>query len=167
MKETETEQLFRRHYGQMIRLARTMLYDDEDARDVVSEVFAAVVKMDIMPENVERYLMMSVRNRCLNLIEHKNVKAKFEQVYVAEMKLKQADEEEDLSAAALERRYEQVMAYAKEQLTGKTLLVFQMRHLQGMKYQEIADQLGISKVMVYKHLTKAMTTIKEYQQRRR
>nr|MCR4957193.1 sigma-70 family RNA polymerase sigma factor [Prevotella sp.] len=147
--------------------ARTMLYDDEDARDVVSEVFAAVVKMDIMPENVERYLMMSVRNRCLNLIEHKNVKAKFEQVYVAEMKLKQADEEEDLSAAALEHRYEQVMAYAKEQLAGKTLLVFQMRHLQGMKYQEIADQLGISKVMVYKHLTKAMTTIKEYQQRRR
>ncbi len=163
MKETETEQLFRRHYGQMIRLARTMLYDDEDARDVVSEVFAAVVKMDIMPENVERYLMMSVRNRCLNLIEHKNVKAKFEQVYVAEMKHGSVDEEDDFSPMTVERKYEQVITYAKKQLTGQTLTVFQMRHLQGMKYQEIADQLGISKVMVYKHLTKAMTIIKEFQ----
>jgi RNA polymerase sigma-70 factor (ECF subfamily) len=44
-------------------------------------------------------------------------------------------------------------------------MVFQMRYLQGMKYQEIADQLGISKVMVYKHLTKAMTIIREYQQK--
>jgi RNA polymerase sigma-70 factor (ECF subfamily) len=37
-----------------------------------------------------------------------------------------------------------------------------MRHLQGMKYQEIADELGISRVMVYKHLTQAMEKIREY-----
>jgi RNA polymerase sigma-70 factor (ECF subfamily) len=36
-----------------------------------------------------------------------------------------------------------------------------------MKYQDIANKLGISKVMVYKHLTKAMTTIKEYKQKNR
>ena len=55
-----------------------------------------------------------------------------------------------------------MMAYAKKHLTEQTLLVFRMRHIDGMKYQEIADQLGISRVMVYKHLTKAMNTIKEY-----
>ena len=66
---------------------------------------------------------------------------------------------------AVERKYEQVITYAKKQLTEQTLMVFEMRHLQGMKYQEIADHLGISKVMVYKHLTKAMTIIKEYQQK--
>ena len=59
------------------------------------------------------------------------------------------------------------MVYARRNMTGQTLMVFQMRHLQGMKYQEIADQLGISRVMVYKHLTKAMTTIKEYKQKNR
>jgi RNA polymerase sigma-70 factor (ECF subfamily) len=52
-------------------------------------------------------------------------------------------------------------------MTGQTLMVFQMRHLQGMKYQDIANELGISKVMVYKHLTKATTTIKEYKQKNR
>ena len=147
----------------MIQLARIMLYDTEESRDVVSEVFAALVKTDIMPRNIENYLMTSVRNRCRNLLEHKDVRAKFEQVYVAEMKHGSVDDEDNLSPMAVERKYEQVIAYAKKQLTEQTLMVFQMRHLQGMKYQEIADQLGISKVMVYKHLTKAMTIIKEFQ----
>ena len=149
MKTNEIEILFRQHYNQMIQLARMMLYDDEESRDVVSEVFATLVKTDIMPRNVENYLMTSVRNRCRNLLEHKDVRAKFEQLYVTEMKQGSVEEEDD----------------AKKQLTGQTLMVFEMRHLQGMKYQEIADQLGISKVMVYKHLTKAMTIIREYQQK--
>ena len=165
MKTNEIEILFRQHYNQMIQLARMMLYDDEESRDVVSEVFATLVKTDIMPRNVENYLMTSVRNRCRNLLEHKDVRAKFEQVYVAEMKQGSVEEDDDFSPMAVERKYEQVITYAKKQLTEQTLMVFEMRHLQGMKYQEIADQLGISKVMVYKHLTKAMTIIREYQQK--
>ena len=66
MKTKEIEWLFRQHYNQMIQLARMMLYDDEESRDVVSEVFAALVKTDIVPRNVENYLMTSVRNRCRN-----------------------------------------------------------------------------------------------------
>ena len=62
MKETEIERLFRQYYNRMVRLARMMLYDDEESRDVVSEVFATLVKTDIMPRNVENYLMTSVRN---------------------------------------------------------------------------------------------------------
>ena len=129
------------------------------------EGYWVLVKTDIMPRNVEHYLMTSVRNRCRNLLEHKDVRAKFEQVYVTEMKQGSVEEDDDFSPMAVERKYEQVITYAKKQLTGQTLMVFQMRHLQGMKYQEIADQLGISKVMVYKHLTKAMTIIREYQQK--
>lgn len=167
MKETEIERLFRQYYNRMIRLARTMLYDDEESRDVVSEVFAALIKTDITPKNVESYLVMSVRNRCLNLLEHKEVRAKFEQAYTMEARLLSSNDDESLSVASVEREYEQLMDYARRQLTGQTLMVFQMRHLQGMKYQEIADQLGISRVMVYKHLAKAMTTIREYQKNNR
>ena len=165
MKETEIERLFRQYYNRMVRLARTMLYDDEESRDVVSEVFATLVKTDITPKNVESYLVMSVRNRCLNLLEHKEVRAKFEQAYTMEARLLSSDDDEGLSTVSVEKEYEQLMDYARRQLTGQALMVFQMRHLQGMKYQEIANQLGISRVMVYKYLAKAMTTIKEYQKK--
>ena len=165
MKKTEIGQLFRRYYDQLTRLAQTMLYDDEEARDVVSEVFAQLVKAGICPRNMEAYLTMSTRNRCLNRIAHKNVRARFEKAYAIEMK--QSHDADDMSSASIDQQYQQVMAYARSHLTAQTLLVFQMRHLQGMKYQEIAESLGISRVAVYKHLAKAMTTIKEYQQNKR
>ena len=158
MKKEEIEILFRRHYGQMIRLAKLMLYDDEDSRDVVSEVFATLIKADFLPQNIEGYLMASVRNRCLNLLEHKDVKAKFEQAYTLEMKQERLEDDDHFA----EQQLQQIMVYAKHHLTAQTLQVFRMRHIDGMKYQEIADQLGISRVMVYKHLAKAMSTIREY-----
>ena len=162
MKKEKIEILFRQHYGPMIRLAKRMLYDDEESRDVVSEVFATLIKTDILPKNMEGYLMASVRNRCLNLLEHKDVRAKFEQAYTLEMKQNMVTDDDTISYTSVEQWYQQMMAYAKKHLTRQTLLVFHMRHIDGMKYQEIADQLGISRVMVYKHLTKAMNTIREY-----
>jgi RNA polymerase sigma-70 factor (ECF subfamily) len=157
MKEKEIERLFHQYYAQMTRLAITMLYDDEEARDVVSEVFATFVKLDIMPKNVEGYLMTSVRNRCLNLLQHKSVRARFEQAYALEVTA-YTEEMEDT-----EQQFRELMTFARQNLTKQTLLVFEMRHLQGMKYQEIADELGISRVMVYKHLAQAMETIRKYQ----
>ena len=157
MKEKEIERLFHQYYAQMTRLAITMLYDDEEARDVVSEVFATFVKLDIMPRNVEGYLMTSVRNRCMNLWQHKSVRTRFEQAYALEVTA-YTEEMEDT-----EQQFRELMTFARQNLTKQTLLVFEMRHLQGMKYQEIADELGISRVMVYKHLAQAMETIRKYQ----
>lgn len=155
MKKKEIERLFRQYYVQMTRLARTLLYNDEEARDVVSEVFATLIKADITPKDIERYLLISVRNRCLNLIEHKSVRAKFEQAYTLEMRSEPEPTDDD-------DRLRRVMTYAEQNLTEQTLRVFRMRHLQGMKYQEIAEELGISRVMVYKHLTQAMEKMREY-----
>lgn len=156
MKQKDVEELFRQHYAQMVQLARTLLYDDEEARDVVSEVFATLVRMDIVPTNLKGYLLMSVRNRCLNLLEHKSAREKFEQAYTIEMKIESQPTDDD-------DRLKQLMTYAEQHLTPQTLRVFRMRHLQGMKYQEIADELDISRVMVYKHLTQAMEKIRGYQ----
>ena len=163
MKENEIEQLFRQHYTQMAKLARTMLYDDEEARDVVSEVFATLIRSDIVPVNIKNYLLTSVRNRCLSILEHKSVRAKFEQAYTLEMKSASQPAEEGGGEYQSNDRLGNLMTYAEQNLTKQALRVFRMRHLQGMKYQDIADELGISRVMVYKYLTHAMEKIKEYQ----
>ena len=163
MKENEIEQLFRQHYAQMAKLARTMLYDDEEARDVVSEVFATLIRSDIVPVNIKNYLLTSVRNRCLSILEHKSVRAKFEQAYTLEMKSASQPAEEGGGEYQSNDRLGNLMTYAEQNLTKQALRVFRMRHLQGMKYQDIADELGISRVMVYKYLTHAMEKIKEYQ----
>ena len=40
-------------------------------------------------------------------------------------------------------------------------LIFRLRYLQEKSYQEVADEVGVSKVTVFNHLSKAMDWIKE------
>lgn len=39
-------------------------------------------------------------------------------------------------------------------------LIFRLRYLQEKSYQEVADEVGVSKVTVFNHLSKAMDWIK-------
>ena len=75
-QEKDIERMFRQHYEKMYNLARSILSDDDESNDVVSEVFTTILADDVvlMPESEEGFLMRIVRNRCLNLIAHKSVK---------------------------------------------------------------------------------------------
>lgn len=156
MDKSLIEQLFRQHYAQMLSIARCLLYDEEESRDVVSEVFASLLKPTMLtPSNIEGYLMTSVRHRCLDLLEHKDVHARFEQAYTHTFDDKTTPEEDDDLLDGL-------MTFMKRELKPQTLQVFKMRHIDGLKYQEIADRMGISRVMVYKHLAQATEQLKGY-----
>ena len=67
------EQIFRCHYDGMFRLARRMLGSDEESKDVVSDVFAQLLNShaDLRPDTLQGFLLTSVRNRCVNLLAHK------------------------------------------------------------------------------------------------
>lgn len=73
MEEREIERLFREHYLDMYKLAQRYLYDKEECKDIVSDVFANLVHQQtrMIPEIMRQYLMMSVRNRCINAINQK------------------------------------------------------------------------------------------------
>ncbi len=87
-QEKDMERMFRQHYEKMYNLARSILSDDDESKDVVSEVFTMILADDVvlMPESEEGFLRRSVRNRCLNLIAHKSVKER-----VAKLLLDDAD----------------------------------------------------------------------------
>ena len=87
MTKEKIEELFRRHYPDMYRLARTMLYDADECKDVVSEVFTRLLRGDIVPEDerIEGYLMTSVRNRCRDVLIHKDVRQRVEKLYSQEL----------------------------------------------------------------------------------
>jgi len=53
------EGLFRQHCGKMIHLARTLLHDDDESKDVVQDVFARLLENDyqMTGSKTEAYLM--------------------------------------------------------------------------------------------------------------
>ena len=44
MTREEFENIYRQHYAKMYRLARTMLYDVDESKDVVSDIFARLLR---------------------------------------------------------------------------------------------------------------------------
>ena len=155
-QEKDIEQLFRRHYEKMYNLARCILSDDDESKDVVSDVFAKILADDVvlMPGSEEGYLMRSVRHRCLNLIAHKSVKER-----VAKLLLNDA---EVILSEDTDERLEQLMLLIEDLEPPIRKFIFRLRYLQEKSYQEVADEVGVSKVTVFNHLSQALDWIRTH-----
>ena len=146
--------MFLQHYKQMLLLARMLLHDEEESRDAVSEVFARFMESgDMPPDGQEKtYLLACVRNNCLNIIRHKSIQER-----VGEM----LSEDFDTDITHEMEKYHDILQFAREHLPALTFQVLTLRYLDGMKYQELADSIGISEATVYRHLAQALHIIKE------
>ena len=146
--------MFRQHYEKMYNLARSILSDDDESKDVVSQVFTTILADDVvpMPESEEGFPMRSVRNRCLNLIAHKSVKER-----VAKLLLDDADV---ILSEETDERLDQLMLLIEDLEPPIRQLIFRLRYLL-RNLIEVADEVGVSKVTVFNHLSKAMDWIKE------
>ena len=76
----------------MYRLARTILYDEDESKDAVSEVFTKLLRADIEPQEdkLQGYLMTSVRNKWRDVLRHNSVRQRVENLYAADLKQQQA-----------------------------------------------------------------------------
>ena len=73
MTKKELGILFRAHYTKMYRLAFSILYDEDESKDVVSEVFDRLLKGYVMlrPDTAEQFLLTGVRNQCRDVLRKK------------------------------------------------------------------------------------------------
>ena len=62
----------------------------------------------------------------MNLLEYKDVRAKFENAYTLEMKQNAATDDDAISYTSVEQWYQQMMTFAKHNLSEQTLRVFRM-----------------------------------------
>ena len=156
MDEQELKTLFECYHADMFRLAKIMLYDESESQDVVSDVFANLADNhpSLRRDSVRSFLMTSVRNRCVNIINHKKLRSRVAGLYTLDV-LKEGMGEED-------ERVEDLRLFINQRLSKKDRQILAMRFAEGMKYQEIAAALHISEVAVYKHLSQSVKTIREH-----
>ena len=152
----EFETIFRRHYNGMFRLAIKMLGDDAESKDVVSDVFAQLLKSntDLRSDTLQAFLLTSVRNRCVNLLVHRQKEQQMQKAIVVEMITpEQTAEEEQL---------QMLHRYIDSQLPKLSQQVLRLRYQQGLKYREIADVLQVSEVTVHNHLSQSLKQLKDH-----
>lgn len=156
MNQATLENLFNEHHARLLTEARAMLYDAEEARDVVSELFAELLQRQPTVEAGHElaYLCMGVRNRCRNILARKSLTEKVTHLYALEQNAMAEEEETE--------RLNRLQAFIRTGLTEAQQRVFQLRFGEEKKYREIAAELGISEVAVYKHLVAALSRIKKH-----
>lgn len=152
----DTERLYRQHAEQMHQLAVSLLHDEEEARDAVSDIFERLAQgtLRLPPEKPESYLYVCLRNFCLDQIRKLSVRERLER----HLSMEPPGTTESGSEQKL---LEEMMTYAEEAMTPQTWRVFQLRFDDGLSYRHISEQLGISQVAVYKHLAQALRMLRQ------
>ena len=153
----DIERLFRENYRKMYSLALALLKDGDSARDVVHDIFAGLLDVDTMPEIGAGYLMRAVRNRCVNLLRDMSARERIENLIRAGEPATSDDEcwreREDRIAA--------IRSLIREKLPPQCSRAMRLRFEAGLPYKEIAREMAISEVAVYKHLKNGLDYIRK------
>ena len=157
MTKSELEILFKTHYTAMYRLAVSLLYDADEARDVVSDVFASLLGggLAIRTDNARGFLLTCVRNSCINVIRHKQMRERFIRLYSTGAEPQVDDPDDSMMLAELRD-------YIDNHLPPLTRRIFNLRYLQDMTCQQVADAVGVSRVTVHHHLSQSLEKINTY-----
>ena len=157
MTKSELEILFKTHYTAMYRLAVSLLYDADEARDVVSDIFASLLGggMAIRIDNARGFLLTCVRNSCISVIRHKQMRERFIKLYSTKAEPQDHGPDDTMMLAELRD-------YINTQLPPLSRRIFTLRYLQDMTCQQVAEAVGVSRVTVHHHLSQSLEKINAY-----
>ena len=157
MNKEEFEKLFHSHFKMLVNFANTFLYDEDNAKEIVQDVFIRLwQKKDEMDtqKSVKSYLFTSVRNRSLNYIrDHK----KFQNEY---LDIEQALDNEFAIEIAEDNNLEEKIEAALQKLPPKCRKIFEMSRFEEKKYRVIAEELEISQKTVEAQMSKALKILR-------
>ena len=155
--QRKLEALFRQHYRQMYRLATILLHDNAESKDVVHDIFAQLLDNPdrLREETAESYLLTSVRNRCLNVIRGRQIQERVERLYLLDLE----------TTILLPDRFNEELKILHN---GISLLeppvcrdIILQHFRDGITFKEIARRLGVSETTVYKHLRRALESLRQ------
>jgi RNA polymerase sigma-70 factor, ECF subfamily len=153
------EILFNENYERLAYYAYQYLKDKDNAEDVVQELFSKLwINRVELPKdaNINAYLYSAVRNACLNQIKHQKVKeahfSNFEIPVLNNDYIENKIDANDLS---------KLIETAIFELPPERQKIFLLSREQGLKYQEVADKLGISIKTVEAQMGKALRSLRE------
>ena len=158
--EEAFEAIFRRWYAPLVRLSESLTRSRARAEEIVQDVMLelwrrrATLEADGSPQ---AYLFQSTRNRSLNDIRHERVKERGEPHVIAATAPFGPAADTLLEDAEIAAALHEALA----ELSDRTRTVFEMSRMQGLRYQEIAEGLGISIKTVEAHMGKALRHLRE------
>ena len=150
---TEFETLYIRCFPPAMRLAMSLLHEEDEARDVVHEVFLKLWEADVKVDNPSAYILRAVRNTSLSRIRKLDVREK------VRLKLMWEIPPDDFD---YERRNEEVKTAVERLLTSREQQVVEKIYTDGLSYKDAAASLGVSVATVNKNIVGALKKLRTH-----
>jgi RNA polymerase sigma-70 factor (ECF subfamily) len=147
------KELFHSEYGRMFKAAYILLGDEDEAKDVVQDVFARLWDgtTPLREASQRTFLLTCVRNRSLNLIAQRQNRQEAMLLLTAEA-IDSGTHDEQLVEA--------VNRYVEERLTPQTGRIIKMHYNEERSYKDISNELGISLSAVNKHIVQGLRKLR-------
>jgi len=157
--EKAFEKLFHQYYGILCSFATKIIKDDVAAEEIVQDLFVKIWEKReqlFIETSLKNYLFRSIRNLCLNFIQHNKTKIRHAQIVLSEVESNLSDDS----------NYPEVDLFVKieesiNSLPEKRQEIFRLSRQEGLKYYEIAQKLNISIKTVETQMSLAIKTLRD------
>lgn len=155
-EKIDIDSIFRKYYRPLCLYALHYLHIAEDAEDIVQDCLTEFLELSEkgrFVSDVKSYLFMMVRNRCFLVLKKENIIDRNRFISDFEETLTDTEYKEQ---SFMEAR----MWTAIDSLPDRCREAFLLCKRDGLKYEEVADRLGISVNTVKNQISKALKSIK-------
>ena len=157
--EKAFEILFHKYYGYLCLYATKIINDDSSAEEIVQDFFVKIweKREQINVEtSLKNYLFRSVKNLCVNYIQHNKIKIRYAQNVLSEIEYHISDDS-NFTEIELSRKIDESI----NSLPEKRKEIFRLSRQEGLKYHEIAQKLNVSIKTVETQMSLAIKTLRE------
>jgi len=158
------DNLYRKYQQLLFRYAKKFIDSDEDAADIVQDIFMTVYIKLNKNENdayIKAYLFNAVRNRCLNHIKHARVIRNYEKNRIYDLKEMEVMFYSSGEKSLIEKESYLDICKAINSLTDVHKEIIILSRLEGLKNKEIAEKLQVPLRTVETRLFRALSQLRE------
>ncbi|WP_316821226.1 RNA polymerase sigma factor [Pedobacter gandavensis] len=152
-------EIYERFFGVLYRHALYKFPDQEQAKDVVHELFEDLwLKREVLSidRNLSNYLYTATRNKILKIIAHQNVVA----AYAAKQVVLIKQEEGFTDHRVRERQLAEMIEREIQSLPVKMKAAFELSRKHNYTYKEIAEKMDITEQSVRSHVKNALRILR-------
>jgi len=160
-KKMMLEILYSKYFEKFVFFVRRVLNSNMFAEDIIQDIFTTIHQNDIrfMSEAAfVNYIYRSAYNACIDVVRHKQITQRYENVYMQEYEIKSKAENSEI----LYNELFSIVENRIDRLPSRCRLIFSMKYRDEQTNPEISEKIGLSQKTVENQVFIARNILRDY-----